>query len=102
MATRNDNIIKGKTQTGIKFALDKRIQDDSRLLLYLTRMEDKKRSDMERGQALMSLMELMFGSDAGLETFFNEVAAKHNGIADKESLMAELSDIFEALNIKNS
>jgi hypothetical protein len=56
---------------------------------------------MERGQALMSLMELMFGSGEGLETFFNEVAAKHNGIADKESLMAELSDIFEALEVKN-
>lgn len=101
MAAKNDNIIKGKTQTGIKFALDKRIKDDSRLLLYLTRMENKSKSDMERGQALMSLMELMFGSGEGLETFFNEVAAKHNGIADKESLMTELSDIFEALEVKN-
>lgn len=102
MATRNDNIIKGKTQTGIKFALDKRIQDDSRLLLYLTRLDDKKRTDLERGQALMSLLELMFGSDDGLEIFMNEVAAKHNGIADKDSLMAELSDILEALKLKNS
>lgn len=102
MATRNDNIIKGKTQSGIKFAIDKRITDDSRLLLYLTRLENKSKTDMERGQALMSLLELMFGSGEGLEIFFNEVAVKHNGIADKDSLMAELTDIVEALNLKNS
>lgn len=102
MAARNNNIIKGKTQSGIKFALDKRIQDDTRLLYYLTKMEDKNKTDLERGQALMSLMELMFGAGDGLEAFFNEVAAKHNGIADKDSLMAEMSDIFEALQLKNS
>jgi hypothetical protein len=102
MSTKNTNILTGTTSTGIKFQIDTRVKDDARLLLYLTRMQSKTLDDLAKGQAMMSILELLFGSGEGLEMFFNEVAAKHDGIADKESLIGELMDIFEVLDIKNS
>jgi hypothetical protein len=99
---KNDNIVTGKTKSGIKFQLDKRISDDARLLLYLTKMQDESLDLSSKSQALFSLLELIFGSGEGLKIFMNEVAAKHNGIADVKSLIAELTDMLEALNLKNS
>ena len=98
----NENIVKGKTKSGIQFTLDKRIKDDARLLFWLSRIQNEELEVMDRNQALFSLLELIFGSGAGLGTFLNEVAAKHDGIADITSLMEELNDMFEALAIKNS
>lgn len=98
----NENIVKGKTSSGIQFTLDKRIKDDARLLFWLSRIQNDELSVMERNKALFSLLELIFGSGEGLNVFLNEVAAKHDGIADITSLMNELNDMFEALAIKNS
>ena len=98
----NENIVKGKTSTGIQFTLDKRVKDDARLLFWLSRIQNEDMSVMERNKALFSLLELIFGSGEGLNTFLNEVAAKHDGVADITSLMNELNDLFEALAIKNS
>lgn len=98
----NENIVKGKTRTGIQFTLDKRVKDDARLLFWLSRIQNESLEVMERNQALFSLLELIFGSGAGLNVFLNEVAAKHDGIADITSLMEELNDMFEALAVKNS
>lgn len=97
----NENIVKGKTSSGIQFTLDKRIKDDTRVLFWLSRIQNENLEVMERNQALFSLLELIFGSGDGLNTFLNEVAAKHDGIADITSLMNELNDMFEALAIKN-
>lgn len=98
----NENIVQGKTSSGIQFTLDKRIKDDARLLFWLSRIQNDELSVMERNKALFSLLELIFGSGEGLNVFLNEVAAKHDGIADITSLMNELNDMFEALAIKNS
>ena len=97
----NENIVKGKTSSGIQFTLDKRIKDDTRVLFWLSRIQNENLEVMERNQALFSLLELIFGSGDGLNTFLNEVAAKHDGIADITSLMNELNDMIEALAIKN-
>ena len=97
----NENIVKGKTSSGIQFTLDKRIKDDARLLFWLSRIQRDDLEVMERNNALFSLLELIFGSGDGLNTFLNEVANKHDGVADITSLMNELNDMFEALAIKN-
>ena len=97
----NENIVKGETSTGIKFTLDKRIKDDARLMFWLSKVQNDELEIMKRNQALFSLLELIFGSGEGLNAFLNEVAAKHNGVADVGSLMDELNDMFEALAIKN-
>lgn len=97
----NENIVTGKTSTGIKFSLDKRIKDDARLLFWLSKIQNDDLEVMERNKALFSLLELIFGSGEGLNTFLNEVAVKHDGVADITSLMNELNEMFEALAIKN-
>lgn len=97
----NENIVKGKTSSGIQFTLDKRIKDDARLLFWLSRIQRDDLEVMERNNALFSLLELIFGSGDGLNAFLNEVANKHDGVADITSLMNELNDMFEALAIKN-
>jgi hypothetical protein len=99
---KNENIVKGKTKSGIKFQLDKRIQDDARLLFYLTKIQDESTDINEKSKVLFSLLSLIFGSEGGLQIFMNEVAAKHDGVADVKSLIAELTEMLEALNLKNS
>lgn len=98
----NTNIIKGKTSSGIQFCIDKRIRDDARLLFWFSRIQNENLDAMERNNALFSLLELIFGSGEGLSALLNEVAAKHDGVADIESLTQELTEMFEALNVKNS
>lgn len=101
----NENIVTGETRSGIKFAIDKRIKDDSRALFYVRNMRkkiDSTEDKLKATDAVYSLLELVFGSNGGLETFLNEVAYHHDGVADVTSLMEELTDIFEAVDLKNS
>lgn len=100
--SKNENIVTGETSSGIKYTLDRRIKDDVRLLFWLKRVQDESLELMERNNALFSLLEVVFGSGEGLGMFMNEVAAKHNGVADTKSLMEEMNEMFEALAIKNS
>lgn len=104
MTKKNDNIVTGKTKSGIKFMIDKRIADDSRTLLYIRQMR-KYRDDPDNlfkaTDAVYDLLELIFGSSEGLSVFMNEVAAHHGGIADSASLIMELNEIIEAAKLKN-
>ena len=98
----DSNLITGETRSGIKFTIDKRIKDDTRAVLYLTQMQNKSLDKMTQSQALFSLLELMFGKGEGLIIFMNEVAIHHDGVADVNSLIEELTDLFDSLKLKNS
>lgn len=95
-------MIKGKTKSGIKFVLDERIKDDTRFMYYIARIQAPDLSAEEASEVLIGMLRLIFGSNEKVIGFMNEVAAKHKGVCDQESLMAELSDMFEALQVKNS
>lgn len=100
----NENIVLGETRTGIKYRIDKRIKDDNRTMLFIRniRKYQKRKEDEEKlVDSIYSLLELIFGSGEGLEVFLNEVAYRHDGVADSASLMDELNDIFEAIGLKN-
>lgn len=102
--SKNPNIVKGQTRSGIKFQIDKRISEDSRTMYFVRNMrkyKDDKEKAEEAIDSVYSLLELVFGSGDGLVVFMNEVAARHNGVADTKSLMEELTDIFEACDLKN-
>lgn len=99
---KNENIIHGKTKSGIEFTLDKRVKEDTRLLLWLQNLQDGKKSALEKSDALFALLRFLFGGEEALAIFMDEVAAHHDGVADVKSLLAELSDMLEALDIKNS
>lgn len=101
----NENIVTGETKTGIKFKIDTRIKDDSRTLYYVRNMRKNMNSEEDKlkaTDAVYSLLEVIFGSGEGLEIFLNEVAYHHDGVADVASLLDELTDIFEAIDLKNS
>lgn len=96
-----DYLVSGTTKSGIAYTIDTRVRKDSRLLHQLVRLQSKKLNEFNRAEALYFLLDLMFGGDEGVFIFQNEVALHHDGICTYETLMAELNDIFEALNLKN-
>ena len=96
-----DYLVSGTTKSGIAYTIDTRVRKDSRLLHQLVRLQSKKLNEFDRAEALYFLLDLLFGGDEGVFIFQNEVALHHDGICTHETLMAELNDIFEALNLKN-
>ena len=92
-------IIKGKTTSGISFTIDSRVKDDVRLLYYLTKAKKEDVSSIDKADAVMSMLGLIFGDN--LEIFINEVAKRHDGVADVNSLVQEVTEIFDAINLKN-
>lgn len=93
-------IIKGTTSSGLKFQINSEIREDTRTLLYLTKMQKKTHDPLEQSAALFELLTLVFGQD--VEIFMNEVAYRHGGVASTEALIAELKEIFDAAKLKNS
>lgn len=93
-------VVKGVTKSGIKFQLDSKIKDDARLLFLLTKAQ-KTEDPTASGAAMMDLLSLIFGSDDGVFVFMNEVADKHKGVCGVKDMIAELQEMFDALNAKN-
>ena len=95
-------MIKGKTTSGIKFNLDERIKDDSRLLYLLIQIQSDKVTIERKGALVFDMLNLVFGSYENVMAFMEEVASKHDGFCTNDTLLAELNEIFEALGAKNS
>lgn len=94
-------MIKGKTTSGIAFAINENVKNDTRVLFYLTKMQSKTATEFEQSEALFSLLNVLMGSEENLVIFMNEVAAKNNGCCDTKTMMAEVSEIFKSLELKN-
>lgn len=97
----DSDIIQGQTRSGLKFSINSAVKDDTRILYLLTRMQKQSLSMEIKNQALFDLLEVVFGSGDEFFTFQNEVAYRHGGVADAQSLMEEITDIFEAVKLKN-
>lgn len=95
------NIITGQTKSGIKFSIDKRVTDDARLLFYLSELQDESLPMMTKNTSLFELLKIIFGTGDGLKIFLNEVAIHHEGVADAQSLIQELSEMIDILKAKN-
>lgn len=93
-------MVKGKTKSGIKFEIDERIKDDTRLYQYSVELQSA--DSQTQGRALFDLLGLMFGGRDGVINFQNAVATTHDGVCTSESLMHELLEIMEAINLKKS
>lgn len=96
-------MVKGKTKSGIKFAIDENIKDDARLLFLLTQIErdDVKEDTKKTSELVFQMFKLVFGSDEKLMDFMNAVGDAHGGVCSTEYLMAEMNEMFDALKIKN-
>lgn len=102
MDFENANIIEGQTRSGIKYKIDKRITEDTRMLAYVRKIRKHKDSiDETVLDVIMDLFEFIFGSEDAFWVFQTEIAAHNDGICTPAALMDELSDIFEACNLKN-
>lgn len=95
-------MVKGKTASGIKFQMDERIKDDARFLYYLAKAQDTTAEVAEQSKAIMGILKLVFGSDEGVIRFMDAVAATNKGVCDVKTMLAELTEMFDALNAKNS
>ena len=91
----------GKTKSGIEFKLNEAIKDDARFLYYFSKFQNKDFPLEEQSKNLMGVLELIFGSDEGVITFMNAVASKNKGICNVKVMMKEMTEMFDALNIKN-
>ncbi len=95
-------MVKGETKSGIKFQIDERIKDDARFLFYLSKAQDKELGVEEQSKAVVGILGLVFGSDEGVITFMNAVASTNKGVCDVQTMLSELTEIFDAINAKNS
>lgn len=95
-------MVKGKTKSGIEFTLNEKIKDDARFLYYITRLKNDSIEDESKIDDVYNMLKLIFGSDEGMIGFMNAVAAVHDGVCDKDVLISELNEMFEAINAKNS
>ena len=95
-------MIKGKTTSGIKFQIDERIKDDARFLYFLTKAQDTDADLGEQSKAVMGILKLVFGTDEGVLQFMDSVAAVNKGVCDVKVMLAELTEMFDAINAKNS
>jgi len=95
-------MVNGKTKSGIKFQLDERIKDDARFLYYLAKAQDENADMGEQSKAVMGILMLIFGNDEGVINFMNTVASTNGGVCSVDVMLSELTEMFEALNAKNS
>lgn len=94
-------MVKGKTKSGIKFQINERIKDDARFLYYLTKAQDDDGDINEKSKAVMGILKLVFGTDEGVIQFMDAVASVHEGVCDVKVMLAELTEMFDAINAKN-
>lgn len=95
-------MVKGKTKSGIKFQIDERIKDDARFLYYLAKAQDDGEDLTEKSRAVVGILKLVFGDDAGVITFMDAVASANKGVCDVKTMLSELREIFDAIEAKNS
>ena len=94
-------MIEGKTKSGIQFKLNEEIKNDARFLYYLSKFQNKDIPVEEQSKNLMGMLALIFGDDEGVINFMNAVASKNNGVCDVKTMLKEMNEMFDALNIKN-
>lgn len=91
-------MIEGKTKSGIEFNIDENIKGDPRLVYLIGKMMRMSDDGVEASKALSNMLDLVLG-DKAME-FMDQAAKIHKGLTI-EKMMAELNEIFEALNAKN-
>lgn len=93
-------MIKGKTSSGLKYEIDPNVKKDMRVLMFMTEMGREDAGVLARSEAFFDLLKLIFGTQ--VPAFMNEVAHLHGGYADPECVYAELKEILQAADLKNS
>lgn len=89
-------MVKGKTPSGFKFAIDDAIKTD---WLFIKALEESESEDMKkRLDATIHLVSMIFGSDAKEKEYYEFITPKYNGRVPFEILRQDVTAIMEALN----
>lgn len=96
-----NNIIKGTTKRGFKFAIDKRIIKDYRFVEIIS----KTNSEDENEQLInvTKMVDLLFNDKKKKEEFLNFLSDE-DGFVDSETVLSEVAEIISKLgdDIKKS
>lgn len=95
-------MVRGKTQSGIKYTVNENVKKDARFSYFLTKAMNENIAETERGSAVFSMIAILFGGEDKMIVFMDEVAKKNNGVCDEEVLMREVSEILESIGAKKS
>ena len=93
-------MIKGKTSSGLQYQINPKVKDDVRILMYLNQITNEDVDAKDKSEAFGNFLTLIFGDQ--VPAFLNEVAARHDGVADYKSVNAELLEILGNENLKKS
>ncbi|MDO4800607.1 MAG: hypothetical protein Q4A15_00430 [Prevotellaceae bacterium] len=94
-------MVKGKTKSGISFKVNESIVNDARTVYFIRKMDSEESNDNEKLDAMYSLLKMVFGGETGMLSFMDTVE-KTNGNCAPDTLVNELTEIFETLKAKNS
>ena len=95
-------MIKGQTKSGIEFTLNEEIKNDVRFVRYYRKIKDENVNKEEKADYVFLFLEVIFGSERGVNNFMNTVASVHDGVCTPEALWDELNEMLEVLDVKNS
>ena len=93
-------IVKGKTKSGYNYQVDSRIKDDRRFVKLIVAMQSGEA--MEQLKALDQLEMLILGSEENIKKLEEIIESKNDGFCPTDVYFAEIQEIIEALNAKNS
>lgn len=93
-------MITGKTENGFEFSYDERILKDWRFVNAIA--ETQSASEVKKLQGITALTALLLG-EQGNERLTEFVAARNDGFAPVDAVMAEITAILESSkDLKNS
>lgn len=89
-------MVKGKTPSGFKFAIDEAIKTD---WLFIKSLKESESDNLDkRLSATIHLVSLLFGSDEKEQAYYDFVAPKHGGHVPYDVLRQDVTAIMQALN----
>jgi len=93
-------MVKGKTPSGYKFAVDEGIRTDWLFLKALNKANSENVQEKFDGQ--VHLVSVIFGNDKAEKEYYEFVAAKHNGRVPLDVLTADLKAIVDKIGQGNN
>lgn len=93
-------MVKGKTPSGFKFAIEEAVKTDWLLIKSLKESESEDLN--KRLEATIHLVSLLFGSDKKEQEYYDFVAPKHGGHVPYDVLRADVTAMMQALNESNN
>ena len=94
-------IVKGKTKSGYSFKIDSRVKDSRDLMRIWTAIQTETDS-WKQVDLTNKLAVLILGSEENVDKLEEKIKEQNDGYCTNTDFWAEINEIIEALNAKNS